>query len=102
MNGQSFVGNMPQPLNFADCSSAELDRKLMELWLMPLYHARYRKLDAPENPGLWYRVLEVQKQLSALEQLANKVEADVEFRKPAFGVELNERGGVDGSIESRS
>lgn len=72
MNGQSFVGNMPQPLNFADCSSAELDRKLMELWLMPLYHARYRKLDAPENPGLWYRVLEVQKQLSALEQLANR------------------------------
>ena len=45
MNGQAFVGTQPQSLNLAEGAARELDQTLTNVFLMPLYYARYRNID---------------------------------------------------------
>lgn len=72
-----FVGNQPQALNLGECSAQELDLKMANAFLLPLYHARYRALDqSADGQELWVRMLAVRAELASIERLAEKMNAD--------------------------
>ena len=81
MSDHAFIGNQPQALNLGECSAQELEAKLANVFLVPLYYARYSKIDqSAGGQTLWVRTLAVRAELASIERLAEKMRADAHHR----------------------